>query len=86
MPERTCIPINNLMLTVETTYFGMGSDIYRQAERQAIGSPSSPVLADICMEYFEEMALGSTALKLSLWLRYIDGAFILWLHQNFSLC
>ena len=44
--ERTCISIDNLieMLTfcVETTYFVMGSDIYRQ-EGLAIGSPLSPV-------------------------------------------
>ena len=32
--------------------------------------------------YFEEMALGSTSLKPSLWLRYIDDTFIFWLHQE----
>ena len=64
---RTCIPIDNLMemltFCVETTYFGMGSDIYRQEEGLAMGSPLSPVLANIYIEYFEEMALGSTSLK-----------------------
>ena len=34
------------------------------------------------MEYFEEMALGSTSLKPSMWLRYVDGTFILWSHQE----
>ena len=33
LEERTCIPIDNLMemmtFCVETTYFGMGSDIYQ---------------------------------------------------------
>ena len=47
-----------------------------------MGSPLSPVLADIYMEYFEEMALGSTSLKPSMWLRYIDDTFILWPHQE----
>ena len=50
MEECTCIPIDNLMklltFCVETTYFGMGSDIYRQ-EGLAMGSPFSPVLANI---------------------------------------
>ena len=34
------------------------------------------------MEYFEEMALGSTPLKPSMWLRYVDDTFILWPHQE----
>ena len=86
LEERTCIPIDNLMemltFCVKTTYFGMGSDIYRQEEGLAMGSPLSPVLANIYMEYFEEMALGSTPLKPSIWLRYIDDTFILWPHQE----
>ena len=44
-----------------------------------MGSPSS-VLTN--MKYFEEMALGSTSLKPSMWLRYVDDTFILWLHQK----
>ena len=64
LEERTCIPIDYLMemltFCVETTHFGMGSDIYRQEEGLTMGSPLSPVLANIYMEYFEEMALGST--------------------------
>ena len=46
-----------------------------------MGSPLSPVLANIYMEYFEVMALGSTSLKPSMWLRYVDDTFILWPHQ-----
>ena len=86
LEECTCISIDNLMemLTfyVETTYFVMGSNIYRQEEGLAMGSPLSLVLANIYMEYFEEMALGSTSLKPSMWLRYIDDTFILWPHQE----
>ena len=71
---RTCV--------VETTHFRMGSDIYRPEEGLATGSPLSPVLANIYMEYFEEIVLGSTSLKLSMGLRYIDETFILWFHQK----
>ena len=85
LEEGTCIPIDNLMemltFCVERTYFGMGSDIYRQ-EGLAMGSPLLPVLANIYMEYFGDMALGSTSLKPSMWLRYVDGKFILWPHQE----
>ena len=62
LEERTCILIYNLMemltFCAETTYFGMGSDIYRQEVGLAMGSPLSPVLANIYMEYFKEIALG----------------------------
>ena len=71
-----------LTFCVEKTYFGMGSDIYRQEEGLAMGSPLSPVLANIYMEYVEKMALGSTSLKPSMWLRYVDDTFILWRHQE----
>ena len=84
LEKRTCIPIDNLMemltFCVETTYFGMGSDM--EEEGLAMGSPLSPVLANIYMKYFEEMALGSTSLKPSMWLRYIDDTFILCPHQE----
>ena len=86
LEERTCIPIDNLMkmltFCVETTYFGMGSDKYQHEEWLAMGSPLSPVLANIYMEYFEEMVLGSKSLKPSMWLRYVDDTFILWPHQE----
>ena len=86
LEELTCIPIDNLMemltFCVETTYFGMGSDIYWQEEGLAMGSPLSPLLANTYMEYFEEMALGSTSLKPSMWLRYVDDTFILWPHRD----
>ena len=86
LEEGTCIPIDNLMelltFCVETTYFGMGSDIYRQEEGLSMGSPLPPVLANIYMEYFEEMALGSTSLKPCMWLRYVNDTFILWPHQE----
>ena len=85
LEERTCIPIDNLMemltFCVETTYFGMRSDLYRQ-EGLAMGSPLSPVLANTYMEYFEEIALISTSLEPSMRLRYVDNTFILWLHQE----
>ena len=86
LEERTCIVIDNLMemltFCVETTYFGMGSDIYQQEEGLVMCSSLSPVLAYIYMEYFEEMALGFISLKPSMWLRYVDVTFILWPHQE----
>ena len=51
LEERTWIPIDNLMemlTSVETAYFGMGSDKYWQ-EGLAVGSELSTVLANIYM-------------------------------------
>ena len=67
---------------VETTYLGMGSDLYRHEEGLALGTPLPPVLVDIHMGYFEEIALGSTSLNPLLWLRCVDETFILWPHQK----
>ena len=86
LEERTCILKENLMemltFCVETNYFGMGSDIYRQEEGPSMGSPLSPVLANIYIEYFEEMVLGSTSVKQYMWLRYVYDTFIPWAHQE----
>ena len=55
----------------------MGSDMYRQEEGQAMGS-----LLYWPTYTFEEMAIGSTSLKPSIWLRYIDDTFVLCPHQE----
>ena len=44
----------------------------------AMGSPLSPVLADIYMEYFESVLLTSTGMVPLLWLRYVGDVFCLW--------
>ena len=45
-----------------------------------MGSPLSPVLADLFME-FEQTALLSADLKPSIWLRYVDDSFV-WPHSK----
>ena len=64
----------NKDLIPQTKYIQL---IQHYSKLLAMGSPLSPVLANIYMEYFEEMALGSTSLKPSMWLRYVDDTFIL---------
>ena len=70
LKERNRLPIDNqieiLTFYVKTTDIGMGSDMHRQEEKLAIGSLLSPLLVNVYMECFEEMALGSTSLKPSL--------------------
>ena len=42
--------LSSCSFCVETTYFGMGSDIYQLEEGLVTGLPLSPVLANIYME------------------------------------
>ncbi|KAG8280227.1 hypothetical protein J6590_086375 [Homalodisca vitripennis] len=41
----------------------------------AIGSPLSPIFANICMEEFERKALASAQFKPKIWWRYVDDSF-----------
>ena len=51
-----------------------------------MGSPLSPVLADLYMEHFEMMPATQTAQKRpSLWYRYMGDTFIIWPHGRESL-
>ena len=50
-----------------------------------MGSPLSPILANLYMEYFEEIALKSTEMVPSLWLRYVDDTFVIWPHGEDTL-
>ena len=47
-----------------------------------MGSPLSPVMANIYMEQFQKEVLETAPLKPSLWLRYVDDTFVLWQHQE----
>ena len=50
-----------------------------------MGSPLSPILADIFMEEFEASAPRSADLQPSLCLRYVDDTFVVWPHGRDSL-
>lgn len=50
-----------------------------------MGSPLSPVVANIFMEAFEKEVLDSAPLKPKCWFRYIDDTFIIWPHGRNTL-
>ena len=43
-----------------------------------MGSPLSPVLADLYMEFFETMAIETAQQRPSLFDRYVDDTFVIW--------
>ena len=45
-----------------------------------MGSPLSPVIANIYMEAFEEEALDKASKRPSMWIRYVDSTFVIWPH------
>ena len=53
--------------------------MYRSATSTGFNAGQGDILQ---YQSFEEMALGSTSLKPSMWLRYVDDTFILWPHQE----
>ena len=89
LEDRTPIPIETLCelikLCLTTTYFQLGEKFYEQREGTAMGSPLSQVIANLYMEHFEKLALDSSQLQPSLWLRYVDDTFVIWPHGETKL-
>ena len=77
--ERTGIPPHHvthlLELCLRSTYFVFHGTYYQQQEGAAMGSSISPVVANICMKMFEELALRTATTCLRIWKRYVDDTF-----------
>jgi ribosomal protein L17 len=48
---------------------------YKQIHGCAMGSPVSPVVANLCMEVIEIMAIQTTPTKPKTWKRFVDDSF-----------
>ena len=57
---------------LKTTFFTFQQVFYEQVEGVAMGSPLSPIVANIYMETFEKHAINSFPLKPKRWKRYVD--------------
>jgi hypothetical protein len=92
LAERSVLQVEAIMELLEVclkpTYFQVDDKFFHHKDGMAMGSSLSPIVSNIFMEHFEELALDSAQYKPSLWLRYVDDTFVVWPHgpqrwQNF---
>ena len=79
--QRTTMSTQNIMDLLEfcqgNTYFLFQGNYFEQTQGAAMGSPVSPVLANLYMESFEDRALSSAVNPPRWWKRFVDDTFVI---------
>jgi hypothetical protein len=68
-----------------STFFSYQGEFYEQTNDVEMGSPLSPIIANLFMENFENKSLDSFPLKPLRWKIYVDDTNVLWPHGKVEL-
>ena len=83
--QRTTMSIQNILDLLEfclfNTYFLFQGQYYEQNQGAAMGSPVSPVVANLNMEFFGDRTLTTAVNPPRWWKRFVDDTFVI-LQQN----
>ena len=78
--QRTSMTVKHiiclLQFCLKNTCLIFQDRFYEQVEGAAMGSPISPILANLYMEAFEIQGISTAPQPLSLWRRFVDNTFV----------